>query len=199
MTFNDFVVSIYSKSLYQLYKEYGVKDANRFGIGIVVNMRPLPTSYEDIYLNNCFVSAFLSLPISNNISTLHKIIKPFIKDLLAQEALYTTYYLNQIVTFLPKKIFLKLFENKRSPVNISISNIAFSDVAWKINGKEIKSITMNNSIYNEYTGGVMAYTYNGKARFGIQYLNNLKMDSSKLMDNIITNIDQEIASLNKSE
>ena len=70
--------------------------------------------------------------------------------------------------------------------------MAFSDVPWKINGKEIKNIVMNHAVCLGLSIQLITYTYNGKMRFGLNCKKHMKMDPSKLMDIILVNIDEEI-------
>ena len=200
MTFNDYMMSIFSKSCHQLLNENGVKDAKELGVEILVNMRQLPTRYEDIILCNYFVSFPFGIQLFDNISAIYQTLKPLTEAFKSQEAVYTVYYLRYIImTFIPKQIFINLFADKPLPNQIFTSNIAFSDIPWRINGKEIRNISINIQTVHGYVGGLSVYTYNGKARFGLQYVRNLKMDYTKLIDNIISNLDEEISNIEKSD
>ena len=103
------------------------------------------------------------------------------------------------MTYIPKQIFINLFTNKPLPNQLFTSSMVFSDVPWRINGKEIRNVTLNVQTVHGSVGGLSVYTYNGKAKFGLHYVRNLKMDYSKLIDNIICNLDEEISNIEKSD
>ena len=198
MTFNDFAISILGKSYHQLYKEYEIKDANQLGIFILINMRPLPTKYEEVCLDNFFITCPLGMPLLDDINANYQLVKPSIDIFKTQEASYTCYYFfNLAVACLPKELCLKIFTDHPTLAHIYVSNVPISDVPIKMNGKEIKTITMNNTNFHGFGSGIIFYTYNGKVRFGMQNVNNLKFDSSKLLQNILTNIDEEISKVAK--
>ena len=72
-----------------------------------------------------------------------------------------------------------------------------SNVPWILNGKEIRNITMNTTLIFGFTTSIVVYTYNGKVRFGLQSVNNLKMKVSKLLDNMLANLEDELAKVEK--
>ena len=192
MTFNDFMLGILGKSLNQFYKENGIHDATKIGALSLINLRPLPTSYDNIILDNSFVSTLIELPLQNDISTIHKTIKPWLKKFSAQEFIYTSRNLISMIAYFPKKMISAFLDEASGQADVSLSNIAFSDVPWTINGKEIKNVTMNHAVAFGFTLQVMTYTYNGKVRFGLNCKKDMKMDSSRLMNIIYANIDDEI-------
>ena len=58
---------------------------------------------------------------------------------------------------------------------------------------------MNNTNFHGFTSAIVFYTYNGKARFGLQRTNNVKMDLSKLLNNVVSNVQEEVAKISKSD
>ena len=104
MTFNDFMVCIFGKSLHQLYKEYGIEDAKQLGIFILINMRPLPTKYEEVYLDNYFITSPFGVPLSDDINSIFNSIKSVTDILKSQEVVYTSYYFCHLILALVPKI-----------------------------------------------------------------------------------------------
>ena len=109
MTFNDFMLAILGKSLNLFYRENGVEGASKIGIVSLTNLRPLPTSYQNLVLDNYFVSTFIELPLQNDISKIHKAFKPWLKKFSAQEFIYTSRNFIYVIASLPKKLSSKVF------------------------------------------------------------------------------------------
>lgn len=103
------MLGILGKSLNQFYKENGIHDATKIGALSLINLRPLPTSYDNIILDNSFVSTLIELPLQNDISTIHKTIKPWLKKFSAQEFIYTSRNFLYLIASLPKKLSSKVF------------------------------------------------------------------------------------------
>ena len=199
MTFNGFVFSILGKSFDQLFKHHGINDAKKLVTQFPVNMRPLPTSYENIIIDNFFTMSTVELPLMQDMNTIHETINPYFHKLIIDKFLYASYYLLKVVAYLPKVLSLMMVEAYVQKVDAAVSNIAFSDVPWKINGKEIKNITMNNAAVFHMSVGLIVYTYNKKVRFGMNIKKDMKMDSNKLMDILLSNIEEEIQKTCKTE
>ena len=198
MTFNDLVVSIFSKSCHQLYKEYGIENANQLSIFIIINLRSLPTSYDDVCLDNSIVTPSLQAPILNDIDSIYKLIKPKLNIFKTLKTSYTFYYLYTLILFVfSEEAILKMFKKDKIDSHTYISNVSLSDVPWKINGKEIRNISINHTNFYGIYSGLIIYTYNSKVRFGMQNVNNLRLDLSKLFNNIVHNFEQEIAKVDK--
>ena len=97
MTFNDFVISIFGKSCNQLYKEYGIENAKQLGIWILINLRPLPTKYEEICLDDLFIMCPFPMQLSDDIDTVYKSIKPPTNFMKTPETTYTLYCFSNLV------------------------------------------------------------------------------------------------------
>lgn len=199
MTFNDFLLAVISKSYDEWFKEHGVEDAKKIGFIIPVNMRNLPTSYDDLIIDNSIASAKFELPISTDLDYVMKTIKPFILKMTAPDILYSSLYLLKCIPYFPEVVNIQMFEDFTQGCDVSLSNISFSNVAWKIKGKEVKNITFHNNLCLGISMALMVYTYNGKVRLSLQTKKNQKMDASKLMDHIVTNLDDEIKKACKIE
>ena len=137
---------VLGKSLNQFFKLNNIDGAKKILAYFPVNLRPMPTSYKDLYLDNCFSTSNVELPLNESISTIHETISPFITTLVTNEFLYASYYFLQLISYFPKKFACIMIDSIVAKLNASISNIPFSDVPWKINGKEIKTVTFNSSI-----------------------------------------------------
>ena len=93
MTFNGFVFGVLGKSLDNFFKLNGINDAKKILAHFPVNLRPMPTSYDDLILDNSFSTSVIQLPLMDDISKIHETIRPSIQKLVTNEFLYASYYL----------------------------------------------------------------------------------------------------------
>ena len=192
MTFNDFMLAIISKSYDQWFKEHGVKDAEKIGIIIPVNLRDLPTSYDDLKIDNSIASAKFELPVSSDMGKVMETIKPTILRMTSPEILYASLNLLKCIPYFPEVMNLKMFDDFTEGCDVSFSNIPFSNVPWVIRGKKVTQMTFFNNLCLGISMALMGYTYDGKVRFSLQTKKHQKMDATKLMEYINDNLDAEI-------
>jgi hypothetical protein len=199
MTFNDFMLAIISKSYDQWFKDNGVEGAEKIGFIIPVNLRDLPTSYDDLHIDNAIASAKFELPIQQDIEKTMKTIKPTILKMTAPDVLYSSLNLLKCIPYFPEVVNLQMFDDFTQGCDVSFSNIPFSDIPWKIRGKQVTQISFFNNLCLGISMALMGYTYNGKVRFSLQTKKYQKFDASKLMDYIVQNVDAEIKKVCKDE
>jgi diacylglycerol O-acyltransferase len=192
MTFNDFMLAIIGKSYDQWFKEHGVKGAEKIGMIIPVNLRDLPTSYDDLQIDNAIASAKFELPIKSDMGSIMETIKPTILRMTSPEILYASLNLLKCIPYFPEVVNYQMFEDFTQGCDVSFSNIPFSDVPWVISGKKVTQMTFFNNLCLGISMALMGYTYDGKVRFSLQTKKNQKMDAAKLMEYIVKNVDEEI-------
>lgn len=197
MTFNDFMLAVISKSYDQWFKDHKIEDAKKIGFIIPVNLREMPTSYDDLIIDNNFASAKFELPISSDLSKTMNTIKPIILKMTAPDVLYSSLNLLKSIPYLPDVANLQMFDDFTVGCDASFSNISFSNVPWFIKGKRVTSMTFHNNTCLGITMAIMGYTYDGKVRFSLQTKKHQKLDSAKFMEYLVKNLDAEIAEVSK--
>lgn len=198
MTFNDFMCAIIGKSFNQWFKDYKIEDAKKIGFIIPVNLRDLPTSYEDLHIDNFIASCKFELPIKDDIGSIMSTIKPVILKMTDPYVLYASLNLLKCIPYFPDVMNLQMFDDFTQGCDVSFSNIAFSDREWTINGKKVQNIAFFNNICLGISMAFMAYSYNGKVRFSLQTKKYQRMDASKIMEYICTNLEEEIKKASKA-
>lgn len=197
MTFNDFMLAVISKSYNQWFRDHKVEGAKKIGFIIPVNLRDMPTSYDDLIIDNSFASAKFELPIQNDMDSTMKTIKPILLKMTAPDVLYSSLNLLKTLPYLPDVANLQMFDDFTQGCDASFSNISFSNVPWYVKGKKVTNMTFFNNTCLGITMAIMGYTYNENVRFSMQTIKSMKLDASKLMDLIVKNLDEEIANAKK--
>ena len=155
-------------------------------------MRPLPTSYDDLHVDNYIASAKFELPVNDDAGSIMSSLKPLMNIITSSEVCHTSLNVLRCFPYFPEAMNLRLFYGFAKGCDVTLSNVAFSDRPWKVCGKEIKTITFHNNISLGITMALMAYSYNGKVRFGLQTKKYQKMDASRLLEILMKNIEEEI-------
>lgn len=126
-----------------------------------------------------------------------KKIKPTIQKLIDPEVLQAALGVVKLVPHLPEFMGRAILDEYTKGMDISLSNLSFSDKTWSFNGKEIKNIRFFNNIGLFLCGGIIAFTYNNKLRLSMMAKRGLKMDSKFYFDSLVKNLEEEIDKLDK--
>ena len=199
MTFNDWMMGILSKSHYEWYKHYGVTDAKDLFMIIPVNLRNLPTCYDDCQIDCGIVGSKFILPIRNTVAEGMTAIKPTLQKLLTPEILEASKNLCWLVPYLPEVLGRVLFSKCTEKADVSFSNIPFNKQHWSLNGKQVKSMTFFNNLQVGLNVNNIAITYGGQVQVTVIAKKELKMDPILYKDLIYKNMVEELQKVPKDE
>ena len=65
ITFNDFMLGIISKSLYQICKDKNIEGAHKIKTSIPITMKAMASGYDDLVIDNYILRSRFTLPIEN--------------------------------------------------------------------------------------------------------------------------------------
>ncbi|CAI2367833.1 unnamed protein product [Moneuplotes crassus] len=192
VSFNDYIMGVLSVSLGRWYKLHGVEGAQRLQAFCSVNMRPPPTKFEEISIENDSVGVKFAIPIKTDImeaindcrTNFHQFFNPF--ALLSYKAM------GYIVGLVPEWIGRKIIYDILSNVEMVYSNVPFSSNPWYLCNKEVTKIGAFASIYYNWKVFFAAMTYRDELRLTISANAQLKMDPQLLLDNILDFIEDDI-------
>ena len=85
MTFNDYMLAILGKSLYQYCIKKDIKNPKGVKCEVPVGHKKLPTGYHDINISNYLSVLELELPIVDSIREGYDTLKPYVQYLLQPE------------------------------------------------------------------------------------------------------------------
>lgn len=199
MTFNDFMLAIMGKSYKQYFDHYKVKDPKEVMTGIVINLRDLPTSYDDIHIDNCMAATKFLIPVSENLGETMTKLKPTLKKLMSTNVMYSALSVVKIVPYLPEVMGRAMLDEYIKGMDITLSNFSFSSKAWFIGNKKISTIRFFNNIGMQINGGVIASTYNNNLQLSLMAKTNLKMDLKYFLDCLENNLLEEIDKLKENK
>ena len=102
MTFNDYMLAMFGKSLYQYCIKKGIKNPKCIRSQVPVGYKKLPTGYHDLYITNYLYGLEIELPIVDSIKDAYDAFKPYLKYLLQPEIQKQCINFTHLIPYLPK-------------------------------------------------------------------------------------------------
>ena len=198
MTFNDFMMAIYGKSLYQYCAKKGVQDPKGVRCEVPVAHKKLPTGYHDLSISDYMFIINIELPIVDSIKEGYDKIKPYVSYLLQPEIQKQCINMMHIVPYVPKSLIMDEIMNSASGLYFGISNLPFSDRPYKICGKQVKKLRIFNNLIGSRIF-CFVFTYNDKVCLTTCVNENTDVDGQMFQDLVIAEIQEQIAFLPKRD
>ena len=197
MTFNDFALAIFGKSLYQYCKQEGVENFKHVRCTIPVSHKTMPTGYNNLFINNYLTLANIQLPLTDSIRSGYEKIKPYLNYILSPIIQTQLMNLEHLTPYAPKSFILNRFLEGNNGVHFSLSNFFLSDKPYVIDGKQVRKVRF--FVKNFLGEGVRCYlfTYNNKITLAAGVIGECDFDGKKLIDPAMANFQEEIDSLHK--
>ena len=195
MSFNDFMLGIFGKSIYQYCIKKGIKNPNNVKCEIPVGLKKLPTGYHDLVVKNYLNASVLDLPLSEDMEQIMNGFKPWLSYCLDPEIQKQVINFTHLVPYIPQGFAKSEINNSSKGVDVLLSNIPFSDKPYTICGKEVKKFR----IFNNTMLGIVLYgfvfTYANKVCVTTCVDERIDFDGQMFQDLMIKNIQIEVDNL----
>ncbi|CAI2367129.1 unnamed protein product [Moneuplotes crassus] len=191
--FNDFFVGCIGKGMKQYAKELGYPDFQTIGVGVPVNLRPLPKDLEvPLPLQNCIGLGECEFPCSDDLQDGMKRGRKVLQDRFKVSLMWSSQNIQALLKFMPNALNDMLIKILSKSGQMVVSNI--SGLKQQIT---IGKYLMSDSYFitpNVFKAGIsiLGVTYNSKFRYCVYQDAGLEAKASKTMENIEKVIEQEI-------
>lgn len=197
-TFNDLILGILSKSLRQVFVTHGIHDPKSIKLCIPVAMKSLPTGYTDLKITNNIISMAPSIPLKESLGECISEMKTVLSNILNPDLIYKLSTLAYFVPYFPEQFNESMLEDLMEGEDVLLSNITFSQTAYRFNGKETKDFRFFNNLIGSYSLACFVYTYNQKVHFSTCMHEDLPMDGQEFQNLVMKNLENEVNKQKKS-
>lgn len=187
ITFNDFMMGVFSKAFYNYYtKDLKLSEYNRYiSILVTLGSRNIPTNPNDILLENDSTGVSFCMPLINdplNIKEMHRLKKDSDRYIKNWAYAYNVRFITDFVSyFCPKWFFY--FMLKQTPQDFIFTNLPGPKKAVEFNNNKLIDVfTMSTPGFNPNFIGVI--TYDQKIRFFCFVDKATKRESKDIIKNI---------------